>query len=290
MADERKELAHTIVHVRPDRTTGQASTFEARLARVQHPVRTFTDVYRTLAYVLLPRSTPLTAIIVNVDGLGRTELEFFSILARRFPSLNVCVYGGARAAPRIEQALECGAKCRLTDELLGEMLTPVQDVAETRSPGPVHEQIEAPPPATREGTEDVDMEDASVVPASERQQPAKADEEGSLRSEDCQDPDAITSSRPQEYEDSVPPDAEDTEPARVPWLNYRDRPQRAAPSQREAPANSEPRPPQSPSRDLTAPLLTDEELKALLSDDIAAIAPRESHLDAAEPSEPTVES
>jgi len=66
-------------------------------------------------------------------------------------------------------------------------------------------------------------------------------------------------------------------PARVPWLRYGDRPARVAPNARE------PAPEPSPSLDRPSPrsvsfepLLTEEELRALMSDDIAAIAPDES--------------
>ena len=66
-------------------------------------------------------------------------------------------------------------------------------------------------------------------------------------------------------------------PARVPWLRYGDRPARVAPNARE-PA---PEPPPSLGRPSPRsvsfePLLTEEELRALMSDDIAAIAPDES--------------
>jgi hypothetical protein len=66
-------------------------------------------------------------------------------------------------------------------------------------------------------------------------------------------------------------------PARVPWLRYGDRPARVAPNARQ------PSPKPSPSLDRPSPrsvsfepLLTEEELRALMSDDIAAIAPDES--------------
>jgi hypothetical protein len=75
----------------------------------------------------------------------------------------------------------------------------------------------------------------------------------------------------------IRPDEEDPrKPARVPWLRYGDRPARVAPNARE------PMPKPPPSLDRPAPrsvsfepLLTEEELRALMSDDIAAIAPDE---------------
>jgi hypothetical protein len=74
---------------------------------------------------------------------------------------------------------------------------------------------------------------------------------------------------------SAPPriDEEDArKPARVPWLRYGDRPARVAPALREPPPqalNPNPQPP-SPPRSYE-PLLTEEELRALMSDDFAAI-------------------
>jgi hypothetical protein len=61
-------------------------------------------------------------------------------------------------------------------------------------------------------------------------------------------------------------------PARVPWLRYGDRPARVAPNARP-PAPSLDRP--APRSVSFEPLLTEEELRALMSDDIAAIAPDE---------------
>ena len=72
-------------------------------------------------------------------------------------------------------------------------------------------------------------------------------------------------------------DVEDArKPARVPWLRYGDRPARVAPPHQALnPKPQTPNPPRS-----YEPLLTEEELRALMSDDIAAIVGDDPQSDA----------
>ena len=61
-------------------------------------------------------------------------------------------------------------------------------------------------------------------------------------------------------------------PARVPWLRYGDRPARVAPTRREPPSQPPDPKPQTSAPPLSyEPLLTEEELRALMSDDFAAV-------------------
>jgi len=76
-------------------------------------------------------------------------------------------------------------------------------------------------------------------------------------------------------EEVEPDDATDAPPVPVPWLRHHERPVRRGPGRQEPEAGE-----QSASeaaaparRSPTTPLLTEEELQALIGDDIAAIAP-----------------
>jgi len=70
-------------------------------------------------------------------------------------------------------------------------------------------------------------------------------------------------------------------PARVPWLRYGDRPARVAPPHREPPPKALNPNPQTPTPPCSyEPLLTEEELRALMSDDVAAIVGDDPQSDA----------
>jgi len=80
---------------------------------------------------------------------------------------------------------------------------------------------------------------------------------------------------PEEAAESQTVDEVEDQSARVPWLRYTDRPQRAAPTRtRPQTPVAEPIPTSVP-EDPYEPLLTQAELDALMSDDISTIAPNE---------------
>jgi hypothetical protein len=189
-------------------------------------------VYRGLARLLGPPAVPPRAVIVCLDGLGTPEFEFFSILSRVRRDLKVYVYGSAGAEARIAKAVECGATGSVTEEVLSEL-----------AGGPLCPPEAEAPVRTPERRNDIAVAPADPPPDPADQTPRTMAEEDARK------------------------------PARVPWLRYGDRPARVAPSHRELPPQAPNPNPQTPNPPRSyEPLLTEEELQALMSDDIAAIA------------------
>lgn len=247
------------------------------------------DVYRGLAR--LCRSGGSTrVVVVCVDGLGRSELEFFSVASRTCRSVDLYAYGDQSPASWLAEVTQLEGVRPVTDELirtLGEKGVPGRQRDSTAGPteaavrkpdgpacgsvaefAPAAPEPVAPPehgptaPAERSGTPrpgtpDPSTEDREV--AARPQRPAADDEES-------------VASTPGEV--PTPGDAVTGGPVRVPWLRYTETPQRRPPP-RPAPSSDGGATREPMSRPLPAsePLLTEAELQALMGDDIAAIVP-----------------
>lgn len=274
-------------------------------------VRRFAEVYRTLATLL--KRTPdgsgfahqPTAVIAAVDDWHADEFEFFRLLRAARPQLTILAYSILADEARIDRALRAGAAGRATATEINLLLTlesppqpapttkgafdvptasqPPTRTAPTETVPPVPQPVTAPVPApapvdSRSDDEPVANDDLSAFGA----------EDESVTIEDSRDEPPIEEDDVQEALN-----ADDTEtPARVPWLRYNDQPLRMNPGARVPPA-APPRPPPengtahperhsakpvAPSTARPAgppPLLSDEELRALLEDDVSALAPSE---------------
>lgn len=197
------------------------------------------DVYRALAKLLCEPNDAHVCVVVALECVGPHELAFFSIAARLRRGLKVLVHADAGGESKIAKALEAGATGVWSADSW-------RDFA-PRLEAPVSVEVPVEPKAPM-------VEPARVEPVVEL--PPPEDEEEPLVEEETEE---------------APPTP------RVPWLRYADGPQRAAPPMRTPPTPIAP--PQTPTtpppsaRDYE-PLLTDEELEALMSDDISAIAPK----------------
>ena len=238
VADASNTLRHRVLHIRlqPPSSLESGSCrspLDKLLAASPLETEWCPDVYRGLARLFGPPSAPPRAVIVCLDGLGTPEFEFFSILSRVRRDLKVYVYGSAGAEARIAKAVEFGATGSVTKEVLSELAGGPPPLPEAEAPVRTPER----------------RNDTAAAPADPPPDPADQ-----------------TPMRMVEEEDA-------RKPARVPWLRYGDRPARVAPAARTPapqPSPSVDRP--SPRTTSFEPLLTEEELQALMSDDIAAIA------------------
>ena len=199
---------------------GFADQIKTLLGTLRVNVQSFPDVYRGLAQICSDRSPDPQAVLVCVDDLVASELEFFSILARLRRDLPVYVYGQDRSKSRMARAMEFGATAEATESLLRALAA---------SPAPKPEPALAP-----------------------ELEPVARDETVALEGEARYDRDA----KPTE-----------AAPVRVPWLRYAAAPGRKAPSRDTG--SVQPTDHDEPG-DTTAgfcqPLLTEEELQALLGD------------------------
>ena len=242
--------ASLVLHIRPDplgampadgSTTqvSEAASVDALLESASLRVAACPDVYRGLARLLSAGPETPVAVIVCVDELSPGEMEFFSIVAGRRQASLVYVYGLPRCESKLTQAVGLGAAGRVTEEVIRRLAA-----------------VDTPP----------------SVPAT-RDQPPQESVAGDRPVTD----ETVPSDQPSELGPEAQPD--DSEQAvRVPWLRYTDRPARTGPGNQPPPSAEDPAEPgpEVPTRTSPEPLLTDEELRALIGeDDIAALAPEQ---------------
>ncbi len=257
-----------ILHIRPERAAEAAvGKMDALLVAAASDVDSCSDVYRGLARSGHSGPDAPRAVIVCVDGLGAAEMEFFHLFSRLRRGVKVYVYasphGGERSTSRMARAIELGATGLATEDVIRRLAKTVSHPAaradirnapnDDRSPAQTSaESTPAPPPIAKSPDTDALEESVPVV----TEEPPVAH------------PDELEADKAAADDDTL------EGPVRVPWLRYNDGPSRVAPRRRGPPAADpaviEPAPSRSAPR---RPLITSEELQALLGDDIAAIAP-----------------
>ena len=273
------------------------------------------DVYRGLAR--LGRSTSDSDVraydiaMICVDGFSSVELEFFSIVARRYPQISIYVYSPQSSRVRLDRAIELGAAGLASAELIQSIV----DTQTTTAPMPQNVQNESaqtpqqliagetPHEHSQENlahenpdhpVEELVMPEELVTPPDTVTQETTLQEEElqkitpqETRPQDMQvvDVDEIETQEDafdlEEEEPLDDPQDEPAGPARVPWIRYQNTPARTAPQPqpvRQPPVahetmNDNPQPVMR--RNIDEPLLSEEELEALLGDDISAIVPSE---------------
>lgn len=262
------DTATKILHIRPEPATATVvGDMDTLLAAAFLDVDSCGDVYRGLARLGRSESDAPHAVIVCVDGLGAAEMEFFSLISRVRRGVNVYVYayphGGERSSTRVARAIELGATGQATEDV-------IRRLAETVTQPTVRADLEDVPADDRSPTQTFVETTAAPLPIAKSPDAEALEESAPVVAHE-----PLGAGPDQLDADEEPADNDALDgPVRVPWLRYNDGPDRAAPRRREplaadpaitGPATS----PSAPRR----PLITDEELQALLGDDIAAIAP-----------------
>ncbi len=228
------------------------------------------DLYRGLARLCREDREVPRAVILGVDGLGKAEMEFFSIVSRTRPRTYVYVYGDQRSASRIAAAIDLGATGEATDDVIRNLAATVTQPAVEAL---VSAQVPKDSPSSLAGLDHSAPTVSDEPPVTAPSEPAAtALAEPSTKLADK--PDGHQQVGDEASQDSV----------RVPWRRYKGGPVRKGPQQRKPPSDDAKATEHAKSRaPAHEPLLTEEELQALIGDDIAAITP-DSH-DAGEPSE-----
>ncbi len=299
MSVTQGQLEEDVLHIRPElplRGPGGAAirAVEGMLAAASLQPQIFPDVYRGLARLCSADSSTSKstrqwrAVIVCVDNLAPAELEFFSVLRRKHPDLPVYVYGMEHFESRIQQAIGRGATGRVNEAVI----RPLADAARVRATetrelsGEASEATaESLPRGPRILSDESETVEAAIRIVDELEVDTPEDVEvedlGARAPEEEEDSSATESYE----EEDAELDADDDEvrgPARVPWLGYSDGPARRSPGRTPPPSVEASPPPakglEEEAREISEPLLTEDELQALLGgelDDIAAIAPEE---------------
>ncbi len=202
------------------------------------------DVYLGLARIVRSPRVRFDAAVVSLDSLEADEMDFISHIQRRKDPIPVFVYGRPESAARAAEAERRGA--RLVRDVSAIQSALALDVDRSATPDTssgvaAPDQSVEPAPALNEGQRDAP--ESSMSEMSEPAQPA------------VQEP----TEPPRETVDRQEPDADEAqERVPVPWAPSSQRPVRRGPSG-ENDADSQPT--DEPDGQ---PLITDEELSALL--------------------------
>jgi len=246
-SDQRAIILHIAAPVCAENNSAESQTIGQWISDSGAEIAGCPDVYLGLVRLLRsPKSCG--AAIVCVNDLSTPEFEFFSILARACRDFPVLVYG-SHAPQRVIQALENGAKALATREAVLDLCASLQRRvigvgADTATPAPPH---------AVERTEPIDLPH-SVAGIAE----AKIAPESTDLAEETGDPEID--------------EASDSSGVRVPWLRYTESPVRQGPPtdriERDRPVRPGDPVSDSGTNDQSyEPLLTAEELAALLGDD-----------------------
>ncbi len=259
-----------VLHIRPDsHGSASADNMSALLESVALSVEVCGDVYRGLARLCRKGDDRqagwpvFRAAIVCVDDLGTPEFEFFTVVSRACREIDTYVYGHGQSATRIARSIELGATGRATEDVIRALANtavvessqdPVSKAeADTLQPAEVDDLLV-------DGADD-NPGDAHAPRDSTWQAPSVTDE--------VEEP-VVADEFEQTANIEVP-----SSPVPVPWLSRSNLPRRTAPG-RPTP-NDEPGTQETASAQPSRhePLLTEAELRALVGDDIASIAPAE---------------
>ena len=241
VSDASIDTSGSMLHVRPfPGRSACADDMDTRLESVGLPVETCYDVYRGLAKACKDSGSSFRALILCMDVLGSFELEFFTVIARARPHLPVYIYGETAEGTRKARALESGAVSDVTDEVL--------DCLADQSPAVQRIDTTLDDRLVREA-------DAAEPRASALADSAQAEACGSALDEQVE-----------------PAVEEHDSPVQLPWLSRAGGPVRRGPGERapveDAAAPDETRDENTSIRGPHEPLLTDEELRALMGDDL----------------------
>ena len=246
MAEPSKTVPRRVLHVRPPSSAGSAEIAGA-IAEADCQAVPCPDVYRAMARLCSARNNRFCAVVVCVDRMESAEFEFFQLAATHYRDTPVYVFGSGQAQPKIESALRLGARQVLDAADLANVLKPAPAPEPFPQVEPEPDQAEEtraaqPEPDQAEETRAAQPEPPPVV--------GGTGENGKSTQEEG----------PTELEPKGRKKRDRT--ARVPWLRYDDLPQRAPPK-RDEPAEGKP---ESTPDEPQGPLLTQEELDALLGD------------------------
>jgi hypothetical protein len=290
MSHTHEESTPTVIHVCPDRAAREASREQgewlaAFATNGRCVVETFGDVYRALARVGRDDEHAVHAVLVCVDELTPAELEFFELLHRHRRDVAQGVYGSGRR--RLDRYVAVGAREIESEAAFRNWIAGVICDDTRRRPGidPQEGAIgdrgethAAGASSTRPGSD--------TPPTSDRESATEVPLAGENESGRTETPPVVVTEHGDDEIDEPAATAEPSQAAiRVPWLKYGGGPSRAAPQRAEPSAN--PRrtanAPAHPARAPYEPLLTDEELRALIGDDLVSLGPERGGHDVREP-------
>jgi len=261
MTDTTNQRGRALLWVRPassplGNAVGKAAQVEQILDQAPMPPEIVHNVYHALVRLARDGDRQPGAAVVCVDDLDPGELEFFTILARRRGTPPVYVYGHERSLSKLGRAVELGATGEANLDLVARLISSASVVETSRATEPIVQ------------TADERYETLESVGWPDEEQDAVLPFGTHLR--DQNQPAVPTAPPPRILGD----EEETASPPRVPWRQYGNGPSRKAPL-RTSPTSETTieSVPENADEDVHQPLLTDEELRALIGDDPTPLSP-----------------
>lgn len=240
--DERLGDAPRILHLATgDHATG--TRLADFLTECGADIQPCSDVYRGLARLGKPEAgkrirdpgNSINAVLVGVDWLSAGEFEFFELCASLQNAPPVWVYGGPDVQAKIALGLRLGAELEADVDSLR---TAFARLASPRS-APAGDLDASPPTCDRNAIQEA-------------------------RDEDDVDGEILHRRSTPNLDAHTETEAEVSDPLPVPWTRSHDGPRRTPPSTSESQPTSEPVDEGVASDDADGPLLTEQELEALI--------------------------
>jgi hypothetical protein len=195
-----RSIRPTVLHV-VERSTGAACEFDRAIDQAGFDVQHVETVYGAMARIARPETGLIDAVVVCVDGLEPSELQFFTFAGQRCPDLPLYIYGQSTDGSRTQRALALGARLQVAAQQLADILiAPPTDVAEAPEPEPASAPLSAD--VMVETSADTQVTDTKVPtpwepassqpkrtpPGSRRQETSEADRPSQAPSDAASDP------------------------------------------------------------------------------------------------------
>lgn len=292
--DVSNNLPSRVLHIRSSPCSAPMTDPLAALSAGSSPeVDECGHVYLGLARALADENESIHAVVVCLDDLTKDEFELFTILSQRRRGALLYVYSQAPGNDRVAKAIALGATAQLTEQIVDQL-----SQAGATTVTPEHHRREPVDAAATRTATDEPAQPATGQPATDQ---IAADQRASESLGHAEQPPKIEVPPIVQERETAPPAVtnsahdgagETPDRPRVPWQSYENKPERQKPSSpseraqpqppmRAAPAKDEFDPSPPTRKRSYEPLLSSEEMQALMSDDISAIAPepRESSSD-----------
>jgi hypothetical protein len=261
-----RPLLPIVLHV-VERPTQASSDFDRAIAQAGFEAEWVDSVYAALARLLRPGDEPARAVLICIDTLEASELEFFTLAARRCPDVPLYIYGESVTGDRRQRALALGAQSELT-------AARVVDVLSSLTRAEPAEKPPEPPLPQGEPTVTVEEPEPMAAPA-----PQPAPEAAPSSQSDVGSPEGDVA----EDAEAAPPEPPHGGQVPTPWQPASGRPQRVPPGARAqtGPRTDQDRAPSDQEADegdesIPQPVLSPQEVNALLSGAHPSQRPEES--------------
>lgn len=214
MSEETTDILSLFWHIGPGSLPiGPAERLVSALRERGVPMTHCGDVYRGLARLCRSGRSPDRVILVYADALTAAEMEFFEHVARLRLAAEIYVFGSEAAGMRAERAVSAGATAVLTDAHVDQVRARLANVMTQHGERDQAEALDMA--AARSNLTSASAHEDIRVPGSAERDSSPSD---------------VTD---ESDESGVNEPSPESPVVRVPWLRYGDEPKRSRPQRRD---------------------------------------------------------